>query len=69
MKALLKRIAFTTSILLFLTATSCVAFVPVQRHNNGKHLGWYKKSNNPHASKPTGVHDQHKINSKKKNKK
>lgn len=69
MKVLLKRIAFTTSIVLFLTATSCVALVPVQRHDNGKHLGWYKKSNNSHASKSNGAHDQHQHKSKKKNKK
>ncbi len=34
---------------LLFSTTSCVVYHPKQaKHDNGKHLGWYKNSNNPH---------------------
>ncbi len=36
--------------LLFFSNTSCVVFV---KHDNGKHKGWFKNSNNPHHPNTT----------------
>jgi len=47
MKAFSKYFASATLILLLLTATSCVAFVSTERHDNGKHKGWFKGPHHP----------------------
>lgn len=54
MKTFLKIVASATLILLFLTATSCVVLVPTERHDNGKHKGWFKTPHHQSPSKENG---------------
>lgn len=73
MKVFLKMVVSATIVLLLFLGTSCILFVPTQHHDNGKHKGWYKKSNNPHnpSSPMEGEEenqDRNKNNSKGKNK-
>lgn len=47
----LRTFAVLTICMFLLSATSCI-IVPRQ-HDNGKHKGWFKNSNNPHHYKST----------------
>lgn len=58
-KIIAASILFTVSSLSY---TSCVV-VHEHRHDNGKHKGWYKNSNNPHH--PNSTNPGHKGKSKK----
>jgi len=50
MKRISKIAVFTMLSLFLFSTTSCIVLVPAQRHDNGKHKGWYKNSHNPHNS-------------------
>lgn len=45
-----KTFAALTFGIVILFGTSCVV---VEKHDNGKHKGWYKNSNNPHHPNST----------------
>ena len=50
MKIIRKFAFFLLCLVLLIAGSSCVV---TTRHDNGKHKGWYKNSNNPHHPNST----------------
>lgn len=65
MKRFSKILALTILTLLIISTTSCLVLVPTERHDNGKHKGWYKNSNNPHNPNHDNEHKGDKKNKRK----